>query len=112
MRNIVFKNLTSAQKKRRILSTCEVVENKGVLTRIRRSFVYIVKSIADSQKEELPIPRVYVLKIKDSRTNHEKFFCRVKGGLYLVNNNKLFFVVFSHSLTINLTPVSATTNHK
>lgn len=109
MRNLVFKNLTSPHKKRRILSTSEVIENKGLLTRIRRNFVYIIKGI-DENKKELPVPRLYVLKIKDSRTNHEKFFCRVKGGLYLVNNSKLFYVIFSHSLTINLAPASATTN--
>lgn len=109
MRDLVFKNLTSIEKKRRILTTSEVIENKGVQTRIRRSFIYIVKN-ADEVKSALPEPRLSVLKIKDSCSGKEKFFCRVKGGLYLSNNNKLLFVVFSHSLSINLTPALPAAN--
>lgn len=112
MRNLVFKNLTSREKKRRILSTYETVENKGVLTRIKRNFVYIIKDAGNNKKTDLPLPQINVLKIKNSRTRCEKFFCRIKGGLYVANNDKLFFVNFSHSLAINLTPATTAINQK
>ncbi len=103
MRDLVFKNLTSNQKGRKIMSTSEVIERDGIITKVRRNFVYIVKNAKDAKKENVQ-PHLYVLKRKDSLTQNEKFLCRIKGSLYTVNNDKLFFVVFSHSLSINLTP--------
>lgn len=105
MRDLVFKNLTSNRRKRRILSTSEVIEQNGVLTKVKRNFIYIVKNVQEAKNNTL-LPRLYVLKHKDSRRDKEKFFCRIKGSLYTVNKDKLFFVIFSHSLTINLMPVA------
>lgn len=105
MRDLVFKNMTSNNKGRKVISTLETMEANGVLTRIRRNFVYIIKNCDYVQKHH-PLPRLYVLKLKNSDKNEEKFLCRVKGGLYTVNNNKLFFVLFSHSLNINLSHLS------
>lgn len=85
------------------MTTSEVMEQNGVVTRIRRNFVYIVKKSNDAEKYNL-LPRLYVLKCKDSRTSKEKFLCRIKGSLYTVKDDKLFFVIFSHSLHIDLTP--------
>ena len=103
MRDIVFKNLTSSQRKRKVLSTSEVMEHDGILTKIRRNFIYIVRDGEQAKKEAL-LPRMYVFKHKDSSEHKEKFFCRIKGSLYTMNNNKLFFVIFSHSLSIGLEP--------
>ena len=105
MRDLVFKNLTSNQRGRKIMSTSEVMERDGIITRVRRNFIYIVKSAKEAKKENMQ-PQLYVLKRKDSLSHNEKFLCRIKGSLYTVNKDKLFFVVFSHSLSINLAPAT------
>lgn len=105
MRDLVFKNLTSNQKGRKVLCTYEKMEQGGVLTRIKRSFVYIIKNAHDSQAKKLYTPHLYILKIKDTHVNKEKFLCRIKGSIHIVNDSKLYLVAFSHSLSIDLTPV-------
>ncbi|MFH0791092.1 MAG: hypothetical protein V2A64_05620 [Candidatus Omnitrophota bacterium] len=99
MRDIVFKNLVSDQKKRRIISTSEVTDDKGIRSVIRRHFVYIVKQISGRQVNR-PVPYLYVLKEHNNKEQKEKFFCRIKGSMYTVCNGKPLLILFMHSLKI------------
>ena len=100
MRDLVFKNLTSADRKRKILASSEVLDKEGVRCVIRRHFVCLVKEVKDSQGLR-PSPYLYVLKQRNSRQQQEKFFCRIKGSVYAQSNGKLFLLLFMHSLKIN-----------
>ena len=99
MRDLVFKNLISNQKKRGIISSSEVVENKGIRSIIRRHFIYMLKEINEKSLEERP-PYLYVLKEKNTKAQREKFFCRLKGSVYIINQGKPFLILFMHSLKI------------
>ena len=105
MRDLLFKNLTSNNKRRRIISSSEVTEKQGVRTVIHRHFVSIVKEVKDSQAQK-PLSHIYVLRERNSKEQQERFFCRIKGSMYLVNNGKLFLVLFTHSLKISLVAVA------
>lgn len=114
MRDLLFKNLTSNDRKRRILSSSEIVDKEGVRNIICRHFVCIVKelsptSIAKGQAKHdempKPLPYLYMLKKHDNKEKKEKFFCRIKGSLYAVNQGRLFLILFMHSLKITLMPV-------
>lgn len=102
MRDLIFKNLTSNDKRRRRIASSEIVNKEGVRSIIQRHFVYIVKEIQDSQIQK-PLPYLYVLKERNSREQREKFFCKIKGSIYAVSNGRLFLILFIHSLKINLT---------
>lgn len=104
MRDLLFKNLTSNEKKRKILSSSEIMDKQGIRSIIHRHFVCIVKEINDKQISK-PEPYLYVLKERNSKEQIEKFFCRIKGSIYAVHKGKLFLIVFMHSLKISLTPV-------
>lgn len=104
MRDLVFRNITSQNKQRRILASSEVVDKRGVRNVIHRHFVCIVREIKDKQVAK-PAPYMYVLRKRDSKEHEEKFFCRVKGSLYAVNKGRLFLILFMHSLRISLVPV-------
>jgi hypothetical protein len=101
MRDLLFKNLTSQDKKRRIIASAEIADKQGVRSIIYRHFICILKEIED-HKIERPSPSVYVFKEHNSRQHEEKFFCRVKGSIYAVNQGKLFLILFMHSLKIDL----------
>jgi hypothetical protein len=107
MRDLLFKNLTSEIKKRRILASSEIMDKQGVHSVIHRHFICLVKEIKDKQMSK-PEPYMYVLKERNSKEQVEKFFCRVKGGVYAVAEGKLFLILFTHSLKICLTPVEQT----
>ncbi|MFA5410626.1 MAG: hypothetical protein WC321_02035 [Candidatus Omnitrophota bacterium] len=101
MRDLLFKNLTSTRKKRRIIISSEVIDKEGVRSIIRRHFVCLLKEVKDN-KFPAPEPYIYILKERNTREQKEKFFCRIKGSLYAVNNHKIFLITFTHSLKITL----------
>ena len=102
MRDLLFKNLTSLDRKRRIIASSETVDKQGVHSVIRRHFIYMLKEIQDEHHIEKPRPYLYVLKEHNTREHKEKFFCKIKGSLCAINKGKLFLVVFMHSLKIDL----------
>lgn len=113
MRDLLFKNLTSNDKRRKILASSEIVDKQGVRSIIHRHLVCIIEEVKPrlADKEEVndserkcPLPYLYVLKEHNSKEQREKFLCRIKGSMYVINNGRLFFVRFTHSLKINLIP--------
>jgi hypothetical protein len=105
MRDLLFKNLTSTDRKRKIISTSEIAEKQGIRSIIRRHFVCIIKEVKDGEVEK-PEPYLYVLKVHNTKEHKEKFFCRIKGSVTVVFNHKLFMIQFMHSLKIDLTAIS------
>jgi len=101
MRNLLFKNLTSNDKKRRIIASSEIVDRQGVRSVIRRHFACLVREINDNQVQK-PLPYLYVLKEHNNKEHKQRFFCRIKGSIYAVNKGKLFLILFMHSLKIDL----------
>jgi len=101
MRDLLFKNLTSNDKKRKIISSSEVVDKEGIHSVIHRHFVCMVKEV-EGNKVSQPVPSVHVIKEHNTKEQKERFFCKIKGSMYALNNKKLFLVLFVHSLKINL----------
>jgi len=104
MRDLLFKNFTSGDKKRRILTSSEITDKEGMRSTIHRHFVCIVKEI-ESKQVRKPKPYLYVLKARNKKEQVEKFFCRLKGSLYAVNKGQLYLILFMHSLKINIRPI-------
>ncbi|MFA5319786.1 MAG: hypothetical protein WBE75_03015 [Candidatus Omnitrophota bacterium] len=107
MRDIVFKNLSSPLKRRKILAATEISDKEGIHSIVSRHFVYMAKEVTGGELENKPSPYLYILKIKDSREHVEKFFCRIKGGMFVVINGRLFLIHFMHSLKITLSSTPA-----
>ena len=104
MRDLLFKNLTSSDKKRKIIASSEIMDKQGVRSIIHRHFVCIVKEIENNQLQK-PLPYLYVLKEHNKKEQKEKFFCRIKGSVCAVSNGRLFLILFMHSLKINLVAI-------
>jgi hypothetical protein len=106
MRDIVFKNLTSQDRKKRIIASCEVSEGQGIRSTIRRHFVCIVREVAQAQADK-PLPEVFIIKERNHKEHQERFFCKIKGNVYALANQKLYSVAFVHSLRICLSAAPA-----
>lgn len=102
MRDLLYKNLTSSDGKKRILASSEIVDREGVRSIIRRQFVCMVKEIEDNKMKEKPLPYLYVLKERNSLEQKERFYCRIKGSVYVVSGGRLFLILYTHSLKIDL----------
>lgn len=103
MRDLLFKNLTSEDKKRRVIITSEIADKDGVRSVIRRHFVCIVKEAEEDQGQRIA-PYIYVLKEHNTKEHREKFFCRIKGSIYAICGERRYLILFTHSLKINLIP--------
>lgn len=101
MRDLVYKNLTSGDKKRKIVASSEIIDRQGIHSVVRRHFICIIKEVKDN-KVDNTVPYVYVLKKRDTKEHREEFFCRIKGSVFAVSNGRLFMILFMHSLKINL----------
>lgn len=103
MRDILFRNMTSEDKKRKAISSCEVSDQEGVHSIIRRHFICLVKEVSpEILGKDKPAPYVYVVKKRDTPGRKENFFCKIKGSIYAVDGERLFLVFFMHSLYIQL----------
>lgn len=105
MRDLVFKNITSRSRDRKILASSEVVESEGTRSIIHRHFIYLVREVADTSAPR-PAPYLYVLRKQNTKDREERFFCRIKGSLYAANKGRLYLILFMHSLKINLAAVA------
>ena len=101
MRDLLFKNLTSGDHRRKIIASSEISDKQGVRSIIRRHFICMVKEIKD-QNIEKPLPHLYVLKEHNTKEQRERFFCKIKGSICAVNKDKLYLIIFMHTLKINL----------
>jgi len=105
MRDLVFKNLTSPQKNRKILSACEIIDGQGTRSIIRRHFVCIVRQVTQAQ---VPEPaRVHILRERNTLDHRERFTCRIKGVVNVAAYNRLFAILYMHSLNISLEALPA-----
>jgi hypothetical protein len=107
MRDLLFKNLTSVDGKRRRITNSEIVCKEGVRSIIRRHFVYLVKEInpefaRQGKAEGGSVSQVYILKEHSRRDQREKFFCKIKSSIYAMNRGKLLQILFMHTLKITL----------
>ena len=101
MRDLLFKNLTSESKKRKIIASSEVFDKQGAHTVINRHFICLVKAVKDGESPRLS-PYVYVVKEHKTKEQTERFFCKIKGSLATVINEKPFLIFFMHTLKIKI----------
>jgi hypothetical protein len=101
MRDLLFKNLTSLDRKKKVLACEEIIDNAGVRTIVRRHFIYMVREIPQ-KPDKADEPYLSVIKVRDSKRRIERFLCKMKGSIVASYNNRLFHIRFMHTLHINL----------
>jgi len=102
MRDLLYKNLTSSDRSRKIITSSEVADKEGIHSVVRRHFSCAVKQ-AENANAEKQQPYLYVLKERNTKQKREHFFCKIKGSLLAVNNGKLLHILFVHTLSVELT---------
>ncbi|MDD5005653.1 MAG: hypothetical protein PHS93_04020 [Candidatus Omnitrophica bacterium] len=106
MRDLLFKNLTSKDKSRRILLAKEIINEEGILTRIHKHLIYDIHELrqsADPQDKKIK-NELFILKEKNTKLRTESFFIKMKSSMYANCDDKVFIINFLHSLKIDLSP--------
>ncbi|MFA5276247.1 MAG: hypothetical protein WC417_05085 [Candidatus Omnitrophota bacterium] len=102
MRDLLYKNLTSDDKRRKIIASSEISDKEGVRSAVHRHFIWIVKEVSNRDIRNKPASSIYIIKEKVNSEYKQRFICRIKGGLYVAVRNKVFLVTYVHSLKICL----------
>ena len=102
MRDLLYRNLTSIDRTRKVITSSEITDKEGVHSVVRRHFTCSIKQI-DSPGVTEPVPYLYVVKERNTKQKWEHFFCKLKGSVLSVNKEKLFLISFVHTLNISLT---------
>ena len=95
-------------KRKKVLFSKEVCEENGVRTKIYRSFIYLVKNLeynADKIVDNDDKRKIYVLKYHNTKEHKDKFFCRIKGAIYAVSNDKTYLISFLNSFKLEMSLV-------
>ena len=110
MRELLFKNLVSKDKKRTELLLSEHFEGEGLVQDIEKRTVYRVKEILEftdtsdlelflsqKNKDNSP-PRRFIIKSRTTRTATNKFIYKIVGEQFVVLNDKVFRLEVSQCL--------------
>jgi vacuolar-type H+-ATPase subunit E/Vma4 len=100
MKQLLHTSRTAFQNHVKIIKIVEKAEDQECLTKVRKTFVYVVSGAMEEEK--LPEPQIKIRKSFDTKTREEKFSFRIKGGIYVNHNRRLLRVDYSHTLKINL----------
>lgn len=115
MREVVYKNLTSAGSGKKDVLLKEIFERDGVTARTeRRSFYFIKDVVHMNSDEELkawvssqnnrsePMKRhFHILKEHNDTLGMDKFICKILGLFYAVVDRDIYTIAFLHSFKIN-----------
>lgn len=115
MRDILYQNLTSIDKRRRDLFIQELVEKDGFLTCTQKRATYLIKAQTpfkditsmqewvNSQNEKKPAtPRhIYIIRRHNTKLGEDRLICKVVGTLYIVANCVLYHVIYTHVVKID-----------
>ena len=102
MRSLLYKNLTSVDRSRKVIVNSEIMDKEGVHSVVHRHFACIAKQV-ESTNVVKPEPYLYVLKQRNTKQKREHLFCKIKGSILMMNKGKLFLILFMHTLSIELT---------
>lgn len=107
MRDLVFKNLTSRNKTRRIILAKETIDEEGILTKIQKHLIYDIHELKEAAPQNESIKNeLYITKEKNTKLKIESFFIKMRSSAYVNSDNRIFMVNFLHSLRIDLSAVA------
>ena len=114
MREVIFKNLTSFQSRKKDIFLQEVFEKDGVLAKTERRCFYFIKNVAElEQKGDIQKwldaqnnnpstakKHFYIFKEHSDAHGEDRLLCKIAGTFYAVVNDKVYTIGFLHSFRV------------
>ena len=116
MREVLFKNLTSVESRKKDILLKEIFEKDGILAKTERRYFYFIKDIHHLKDEEefqawmgeqnktSPSTKrhFYILKERNDELGEERLICKVAGMFYAVVGRDVYSIAFLHSFKVRL----------
>ena len=113
MRELLFKNMTSGDKKRKDLYVSETFNKNGITTTTQRHSTYILgacnkfnslEELAEWKKTSglnTGKRHIFIIKKRDTKLNKDIFICDVVGRFYAMSGLDIYSIAFKHSFEID-----------
>lgn len=115
MREVIFKNLTSPQTRKKDILLKEVFERDGVVGKTERRSFYFIKDVIhlhsddelqkwinSQDKTEGPVKKhFHIMKEHNDILGVDKFICKIFGVFYAVIDRDIYTIAFLHSFKVN-----------
>jgi len=115
MREVIFKDLTSIESRKKDILLKEVFEKDGVIARTERRCFYFIKNIipiggagdlekwASSQsaaQHNINKRSFHILKEHKDAEGEDRLACKIFGTFYVVVDNMVYTIAFLHSFKV------------
>jgi len=117
MRELIFKNLTSENRRRKDLYILESYEKDGIRTVTQRHSVYVINNhIKFKTPQELvqwqegippehKLRHIFICRKHNSQTKEDVFSCDVVGKFYAVIKDEVYTIGFKHSFEVDFSVI-------
>jgi hypothetical protein len=113
VRELLFKNITSGNKKRKDLYVSESFDRDGITTTTQRHSTYIIGACNKFKSLEALMEwkknagqnagkrHIFIIKKRDTKLGKDMFICDIIGKFYAVSNCDIYSVAFKHSFEVD-----------
>lgn len=122
MREVVYKNLTSLNSRKKDIFLREVFEKDGVIAKTERRCFYYIKDIIHLDKPDdlqkwlssqggagaLNKRQFYIYKEHSDTLCEDKLLCKVLGSFYAIVDQCIYTIAFLHSFRVRFTKPALT----
>ena len=116
MRELIFKNLTTATAKKRDVSVEEIVERKGLVSSTKKRSMYFLRGVHRVKSKEelekwltkrkkdtnLTKKFFHILRTYSDKSNEDKLICKMRGSFYIISGESVYNIVFVHMIKIKV----------
>ncbi len=114
MREVVFKNLTSVNSRKKEIFLKEIFEKDGITAKTERRSFYYIKDIKHLETEsalkqwlategvskDVNRRQFHILKEHNDAHLEDKIICKILGTFYAVINKSVYTIGFLHSFKV------------
>jgi hypothetical protein len=114
MREVVFKNLTAGNPRRKDILLREVFEKDGVLARTERRCFYYIKDITHVENQDglqewldaqngsgaVTKRQFYIFKEHSDSHGEDRLLCKILGTFYVIADGNVYTIAFLHSFRV------------
>ena len=113
MKELLFKDITSEDKKRKDLYVSETIDKDGITTTTQRHSTYILggrnnfKTLEEMANWKKTIGlnankrHIFIIKKRDTKLGKDMFICDIVGRFYAVSGFDIYSIAFKHSFEVD-----------
>lgn len=114
MREVVFRNLTSVNSRKKDIFLQEVFEKDGVVAKTERRCFYFIKEIVRLDKADdlqkwldsqggvgkVTSRQFYIFREHSDMSGEDRLLCKILGTFYVIVDNSVYTIAFLHSFRV------------